>query len=383
MKHPLDKINDEAQALCSEIKSDLSTAGKHLEQIEDEYHRVTELSWQAARIVDQIDMDFKVKTKLNNRDITLLFLALALQCARQYLLTNDALRFQDIGNKKSNKVSDEFMEKAYEKTIGHIAPPEWQSILFQSVPYDATNFVSPDVKTALSPLLGLSGSTHRYRTLGHDPVLGWIFGSTNIITNSLTTDKLITVYIQDKKICSLYPGSMLMDSAHFCAKDPLILQSAVARQAIHFGCDAFTKQGLPIPIVATVNNDLAAAMIKKGHIDMWSVSRGATLAALINNLIACIHRLFYDEIKDGAPMLYEVKTRKILSYSNAMATTSNVVVAAFTKDLDLLDVGGMFVTIHRLLTDYRFIHEIKKDFLKNQLYDRIAGSEYDFMKGDF
>ena len=383
MKHPLDKINDEAQALCSEIKSDLGTAGKHFEQIGDEYHRVTELSWQAARIVDQIDMDFKVKTKLNNRDITLLFLALALQCARQYLLPNDVFRFQDVGTKKANKIADETMEKIYENTIGLVAPPEWQSILFQSVPYDATKFASPEVKAILSPLLGLSGSTHRYRTLGHDPVLGWIFGSTNIITSSLTTDKLITVHIQDKKIYSLYPGSMLMDSARFCAKDPLILQSAVARQAIHFGCDAFTKQGLPIPIITIVNNDLAAAMIKRGHIDAWSVSRGATLAALINNLIACIHRLFYDEEKDGMPSLYEVKTRKILSYSNAMASTSNIVVSAFTKDLNLLDVGGLLVTIHRLVSDYNFIHEIKKDFLKNQLYDRIVGSEYDFMKGDF
>ncbi len=380
MKHPLDKINDEAQVLCSEIKSDLGTAGKHLEQIGDEYHRVTELSWQAARIVDQIDMDFKVKTKLNNRDITLLFLALALQCARQYFLSNDKFRL-------TAAEGDKLKKKILQVKIGgwHPIPPDVSKILMQKVPYDAVNFISDDVHERLGNV-GLSGTTHRYRTLGHDPVLGWIFGTSNIVTSSLTRHDLFTLHVENSKIAGVYPGGvvgMFENANYFCMNDKLLLPTAVTRQAIHFGSDYFTKQGLPIPTVATVNNDLAATMIKNGHIDMWSVSRGATLATLINNLIACIHRLFYDEIKDGLPALYEVKTRKILSYSNTMATTSNVVVAAFTKNLDLLDAGGILVTIHRLLTDYKFIHEIKKDFLKNQLYDRIVGSEYDFMKGDF
>ena len=73
MKHKLQKIKEESQ--CADIVSDLYVSQKHLSQIGDEYHRVTELSGQAARIVDQIDMDFKVKTKLSKTDMLLLFLA--------------------------------------------------------------------------------------------------------------------------------------------------------------------------------------------------------------------------------------------------------------------------------------------------------------------
>ena len=62
---------------------------------------------------------------------------------------------------------------------------------------------------------------------------------------------------------------------------------------------------------------------------MWSITRGAALSALINQLIATIHRLFYNEDRDGTPSMYEVRTRKILSYSNAMATGSNILVTAF------------------------------------------------------
>ena len=75
MKHKLQKIKEESQGLCADIVSDLYVFQKHLSQIGDEYHRVTELSGQAARIVDQIDMDFKVKTKLSKTDMLSLFLA--------------------------------------------------------------------------------------------------------------------------------------------------------------------------------------------------------------------------------------------------------------------------------------------------------------------
>ena len=48
----------------------------------------------------------------------------------------------------------------------------------------------------------------------------------------------------------------------------------------------------------------------------------------------------------------------------------------------IVDWGGYLNTLHHIAFDAKFIHETKKDFLKNELYDRIVGTEYDFMKGD-
>lgn len=384
MKHKLQKIKEESQELCADVSSDLRTSKEHLDQIGDEYHRVTELSGQAAQVLDQIDLDFKVKTKLSKQDMIILFLATAIQCARQYLLTNDMLRLQDKGSRKSNQLGDELMEGLYNNSVGRIAPPSWKAILFQSVPYDALDFYSDSVKEQLGNL-GLSGKTHRYLTLGHDPVWGWIFGTANIITNALTRYDFQSFFVMDKKIYGYYPGNtlgMFENAGSFVQQDPLLLSSAVARQAIHFGSDYFTKQGLPVPLISTVNKELAGAMIQRGNIDLWSVTRGVTLACLINQLVAAIHQLFYHEDRDGSQTLYEVRTRKILSYSNLLATSSNVIVSAMTQDARKLDVGGMLVTLTRIVSDYNFIHEIKKDFLKNQLYNRIVGTEYDFMKGD-
>ena len=231
----------------------------------------------------------------------------------------------------------------------------------------------------------LSGTTHRYRTLGHDPVLGWIFGTANIITNALTRYDFQSFAVLNKQIYGVYPGctfGMFENAGNFVQQAPFLLPTAVARQAIHFGSDYFTKQGLPVPLVATINNDLAKNMVVKGSIDLWSVSRGAVLAWLINQLVAAVHQLFYRENRDGSQRLYEVRTRKILSYSNLMASGSNVIVSAVTQDARKLDVGGMLVTLTKIVSDYNFIHEIKADFLKNELYDRIVGTEYDFMKGE-
>lgn len=371
MDRELKRLRQEKDAIVENALNQLdrSTASieDHLTQIQDEYHRVVEFSGQAGYVIDQIDRQFREKTKLSGSDTVFLFLCVALQCARQYLLTNDKLRLTAVQG-----------DALVEDTIGQIMPPTWEDALFQSVPYDAIETGSHISST------GLAGTTHRYRTLGHDPVLGWIFGTANIMTNSLTKSDIITTYqVSNMTIIRHYPlgtMGMLNKAAEYAQRAPMLLAASTARQAIHFGSDYFTKQGLPIPLIATVNNDVAKTMITRGHIDMWSITRGAALSVLINQLIATIHRLLYNEERDGTRSMYEVRTRKILSYSNAMATGSNILVTAFTKDLTKLDVGGALVTLYRIVSDYKFIHELKRDFLKNEFYNIVVGEDYDFMK---
>lgn len=181
----------------------------------------------------------------------------------------------------------------------------------------------------------------------------------------------------------LYPNGcigMLNRAGQYASTDKKLLAVSVVRQAIHFGSDMFTKQGLPLPFISSINNDLAKDMLMKWNIDTWSFIKGSSLSILINNLIFCIHQLFYNEEKDGSRDFYEVRTRKILSYSNALATGSNILVTAVTGNGKLLDVGGMVVTLHRLISDYNFIHKLKREFLEKEFYKLIVGKEYDFVK---
>lgn len=383
----LDLLQYEKDKAIQKIEQQLEqtqTIDNHLTQVRDEYSRIVQLSGQAGYVLDKIDRDFQQKTKLTSSDIILLFLCTALQCARQYLLPNEMFRLQDIKNTNgklimsSSKRGDALMKTAYGATVGQVAPRSWEDVLFQSVPYDATRRKGG----YLTESTGLSGTTHRYRTLGHDPVLGWIFGTANIMTSALTKYDFETYYIKNMVILNHYRlgvAGMLNDAGNYAQQNPPLLGAAVARQAIHFGSDMFTKQGLPVPIIMTVDNDLAKDMLTKWQINSWCVVQDIGLSALINQLIFFIHRLFYNESKDGSLSMYEVRTRKILSYSNALATGSNVIVVAFTKDLSKLDIGGMLVTLYRLVSDYKFIHEVKRDFLNNEFYKMVVGDHFDFM----
>lgn len=347
MKQDTNKhLNDAKRCLSLNAQS----VDNHLEQLQNEYHRVSELSGQAAYVIDKTDKDFMEKTKLNSTDMVFLFIAIALQCTRQYLFSNEKFRV-------SAAQGDKIMEDVFSPL-----PPQWQDIFMQGVPYDAIS-----TSDLFDYSTELSGTTHRYRTLGHDPLLGWIFGTANIITSSLTKYNFETFSVNNMVITRHYPlGTigMLNRAASLVQNDPMLLFAAVGRQAIHFGSDYFTKQGLPIPIISTINNDLSAKMLRDWHIDLRSVSRGAMLSSLINQLIVCIHRLFYDKNKDGTKSMYEVRTRKILSYSNAIASGSNAIYVAITGNLTKLDIGGLIVTLYRIVTDYSFINKIKKDFLK-------------------
>lgn len=369
----LDRLQQEknkiTQMANQQLSKQVQTVENHLVQIGDEYSRVNQLSGQAGYVIDKIDREFQEKTRLTQKDIILLFLCTAIQCARQYLLSNDKFRL-------SAKEGDKLMENIIGKPLKSMTP-EWYEILFQPVPYDAIQ-TGAHVKNT-----GLGGKTHRYRTLGHDPILGWIFGTANIMTNSLTKFNFETYQVKNMKIIRYYPLGvlgMLEKAGEYAQDDVKLLAASVVRQAIHFGSDMFTKQGLPIPFIMTINNDLAKDMLSKWHIDTWSVLRSAALSSFINQLIFIIHQLFYQEEQDGSRSMYEVRTRKVLSYSNTLATTSNIIVVAFTKKIELLDVGGIIVTLYRLVSDYKFINSIKQEFLEHEFYNLIVGEQYEFME---
>lgn len=93
--------------------------------------------------------------------------------------------------------------------------------------------------------------------------------------------------------------------------------------------------------------------------------------ALINALIAMFHGMFSDATTAMEEKLYEVKTRKILSYSNIVASSSNLAIVAITKDFHKLDLGGLAVTIYRLITDRKFIRQVKEEFIFGSYKDMI------------
>jgi hypothetical protein len=132
---------------------------------------------------------------------------------------------------------------------------------------------------------------------------------------------------------------------------------------------------LPLPGVSAINPKLASELAEYGFdmANVINVGKQASYAMLINSMIAMIHRMFCDSDDEMDRKLFEVRTRKILSYSNLVASSSNLAVVAVTKDMKLLDLGGLAVTIYRLITDAKFIRQVKEKFIFGSYKDMIMG----------
>lgn len=338
----------------------------------------------AYRDLERINREFSRTVKLNKTDISFLFLASALQTLRWVLMpelgekVNSETRIDDkSGDAKVKQKKDEYLKNHKDWDSSKEAQgrkgrqregKSWEEIIYSSVPYDAT-------KGSPSQNVKLEGKYHRYKTLGHDPILGWVFGTANILTDTITLNNFTSYRIEKMKFTSekvLLPS--MFEEAYCLIKDDFHrLPAAIFRQGLHFESDKYTKLGLPIPILGVFSENISGKLYKSQYDylcltkDIKKVGVSAGIAVIINMIIGLIHGLFYNEEKDGDRELYEVRTRKILMYSNIIASSSNVIAVCITKNPKKLDIGGLIVTLSRMFADIRFISRLKQEFIEGEL----------------
>lgn len=103
------------------------------------------------------------------------------------------------------------------------------------VPYDAQ-----DNRNTTQYVEGLSAYYHRMLQLGHDPILGFVFGVLDILNGTMTTiDKNGAFLIQDMPV---YEGR----------KEATIF-AALCKQILHLQSDVTTSMGLPAPLMSLFN----------------------------------------------------------------------------------------------------------------------------------
>lgn len=338
----------------------------------------------------EINDEFSRKTSICNKiDLRFLAIATGLQVVKALLyplvsgqmgfgqkasgrMAHDDPRIKDAQKQAQNR----FMQKHGENVSQQA---NWVKILTQPPPYDVV-----DGTKAIFPT-GLSGKTHRVHTLGHDPILGWVVGTANILTETVTFDK--TYAFQTYRVTRIPKPSVtpscvflpqLVSETHaMVTADKLNLPAALAAEGIHLKSDQYTKMGLPVPVLSSIKPDYAADLYSKQYDAMclardaaiWGLS--AMLSFLIDAIIGLAHGLFYQESVDGTRKMYEVRTRKILLVSGTIASASNLVEACILKDFRAVDVGGLLVTASKLFTTPGFILNVKKEFIENKIYQSI------------
>lgn len=340
---------------------------------------------EAMTKLDTINEEFAKKTSiLNKTDISFLLVATALQVTKTLMFPYLAQKF-DYGNsfdpeerlqhddssiKKAEKdAKDNYRDKKLKKN----PTGKWINILYQTVPYDITKG-SPDIN------VNLHGQYHRLYTLGHDPILGWIFGTANILTDCCTFNTFLTHRVQridpytgakNMKITEeVVPLSKMFKECYDEARsEKLMFPAAIFAQAQHLKSDEYTKLGLPVPILSTINEEFASKLYSENYDalcfkrDLKIVGSSFVISRLIDIIISLVHGLFRKEWEKKD--LFEVRTRKILLLSNSLAGTSTVIDTLITKNPRNLDIGGLLNLVARLFTDIRFVTRIKQEYIES------------------
>ena len=406
------------------LNSDITL--NNMQVIADESERVADVAHNSRQLLENLDAEFESQTGLKGNDVKFLFSAVGLQLARIAIL-NELTKTETAGTGNRNETKlHEFQEKLLgkfnaEKNVNE--KPYYASlehiITKIGVPYDATAGLTEKNLSALKAKertwdLDLSemipnekislfkGANHRFATLGHDPILGLIFGTGNIMTNTITCVKkpvlfdgigvpilttnhvVFTSDFKDPRIATYGSTAVMLQQVIKRTKEqPSAFVASLLKQIIHIGTDLYTPCGIQIPganlILSNTQVEKLTSYINTGEFIKIGVS--AKLAELINLLISTLHALMYDPSMSMSRELYSVKTRKIIMYSNAIATGSNVLwvggnmLAGNENAIKQLDIGGLMVTIKRLTSDTEYIRQVKEEFVLGNFNKMIQGNK--------
>lgn len=371
-----ENLRKKRNLIIEKIDNNLS----EMNDIYEETNRVKTVAENTRVILDDLDKQFCEKTGLNSEEVALMFFAVGLQIARQYLLTKFPKRLSD--KEVAKKVKGKKEEHSNRKHRYY--NPSLEEIASNPVPFDANIGSNGNLK-------GGGKMGHRVTTLGHDPILGLIFGTANIATSTLTTSSFLSfhIYTENKRDyfkskASTYKvlEATVNKTLYQGIEGKKIIATSFIKEIIHLQSDMYTKNSLPIPFISAMNPKLASKLAERG-LDManiLTVSKQVTYAMFINDIIAMLHSIFYDGNTEMEEKLHEVKTRKIIAYSDMIASASNLGVVAFTKNLNLLDIGGIGVTILEFIKYREFQKKVKEEFIFGSYKNMVMGDKYNMIE---
>ena len=386
MKNKFDKLKEANTEKLQEFNQSI----KKLDNIQNESQRVAKIALNANIIISDLDKQFESATRLQKMDIAFLFLATGLQIVRQYILANSSNNYLDKNNRLTDKEASgnkAIDRSTREKRYYHTTVAE---IMSNPVPFDTQNGSSN-----LEVDLG-GGKYHRMRTVGHDPILGWIFGTANIATRTMTTFPLFRSYHIKYDHFNIRVGELsqrkndYIDSNADTGKvinygivnrinHPIennnisILVHSLIMEAIHLKSDWSSKQSLSLPFVG-LDVDLAKRLTDVGInvAAIKTISEQAIYAEMINFLVILIHKmLVFGSTEEKNQKLIEIRSNKIVTYSNLIASGTNAVYVAATKDFKSLDIGGFLISLYRLITSISFQNKVKEEFLEKEFYNIV------------
>ena len=312
--------------LCTQAEKEVGVASTLESLFSDEELRMNQASLRA------LNADYNSIHKLDKIDISICAAAGILGAVIDILLvgipqkTTEGLK----GGPLSNYVRDWFNKRFPEEEMERLANSKISKVSFDA----------QDNRHTTEYVTGLSAYYHRLLSLGHDPILGLIFGVYDILTGKMTTiDKSGKIVSQ---VMENYTDRKESD-----------IFAAIAKQIIHFKSDITTSMGLPAPLMALFNlfqfgsigkeeqtiAEIVQGMYYEGYdfIHFCSMSIPTMIIEVIIRLGYGIKRIKEgNSVKDSIP--YSLNREKhpklstMLFIGHSAATTINAGKVYFTKN---------------------------------------------------
>lgn len=182
--------------------------------------------------IQQMNREFNMLHHLDKYDVAISAAAGLLAAAVDILLVGIPQKTPD--GLSAGKLSD-FIRAEFDKKFPEEEMTKLANSKVSKVPYDAQDNRHTSINVE-----GLSAYYHRLLSLGHDPLLGFMFGVADILTGRMTTiDKSGKIVSQ---VMEVYADRKESD-----------VFAALAKQIIHFKSDITTSMGLPTPLMSLFN----------------------------------------------------------------------------------------------------------------------------------
>ena len=225
---------------------------------------------------------------------------------------------------------------------------------------------------------GAAATANGHERAFDNDALNWLFGIINNITGTKTLSDFSTVDAVTGETIKT-PG-IFADAFRSIKEDWLRLPAAVYAQYAKDRAAAGQDTDLLEPLADTFSPEMLSDLYTTQFAqltaiqDLTLVGQQAAVPLVINMAVGLLHGFMYNPAKDGPREYYDARTRKILIYSNALATASNLAVTAGSENWAKLDVGGLIVSGLRIAQDASYIANLKDKFVKQQM-DKVIEKE--------
>lgn len=380
-------IKERLQNIVGEFDSEKKEIDQDLYEYADKVDNL-------PNFIESVDDEFEKLTGITKKDISFFVFASILQVSRQLITAHLKTRLSD--KESAQKTPFHGEEHSDRRKRQYYATKT--EIANNPVPFDAVR-KSETVKNNGNPKL--NGFNHRYTAIGHDPLLGLVFGTANIMTKTISVAKgglKFETYHVGSGVATNGRGEynidMLTNQAstslmfeHICSRIKNegrdgweALAMSLGKEIVHLMSDIRTAKSLPLPLVSAVSPDFSRILNLCG-IDALSATTftiDLLVSKMIDTAIAYMHAWCYNPDTDGPIEMYEVRTKNIIYYSNLISlasTTVQTLFRAYMGDVSAIskfDFGGAISSLNIVWNTPFIISNIKSEYIRNKTVNYLS-----------